>query len=70
MVGVANAANVVTEVDDADTEDVVLLPVGLTVKVYPVPAVSPVTVQFCDPVGAVIVLNTEHVNPPGLEVTV
>jgi hypothetical protein len=70
MVGVAKAAKVVTDVDAVDREDVVLLPVGLTWKVYAVPAVSPVTVQFCDPVGAVTVLTTVQVKPPGVEVTV
>jgi hypothetical protein len=53
----------------AETTVVVPLPLGVTVKVYDVPLVSPVTVQCCAPVGAVVVLITVQVKLPGVEVT-
>ena len=58
-VGVANGV-VPTEIDaDAsDTAEPVPLPLGVTVKVYDVPFVSPDTVQVCEPVGGVVVLTT------------
>jgi hypothetical protein len=60
----------VIELDATDTEDGVLLPLGVTVKVYAVVAARPVTVQFWAPVGAVVVLTTVHVKLPGFDVTV
>jgi len=69
-VGVAKAASVVTDVDGPDTVDVVPLPLGVTVKVYDVPLVSPDTVQCCEPVGTGKESLTTHVTPPGFEVTV
>jgi hypothetical protein len=56
--------------DGSDTNEVVALPLGVTVKVYAVPSVKPETVQCCDPVGAVVLLTTVQVKPPGAEVTV
>jgi hypothetical protein len=44
--GVARTALVVTEVEAADANELVLLPVGVTMNVYPVVVASPVTVQF------------------------
>ena len=44
--------------DGADVADVVLLPEGVTVKVYESPLVRPVTVQLCVPVGGVAVFAT------------
>jgi hypothetical protein len=68
-VGVAKTPDVVTDADAGDAVDVVLLPLGTTTKVYPVTSDNPVTVQLCDPVGAVVVLLTTHVRLPGVEVT-
>jgi hypothetical protein len=45
-VGVPIGATVVIAVDAADTPDDVLLPVGVTVKVYEVLLASPVTLQL------------------------
>jgi hypothetical protein len=42
----------------------------VTVKVYEVPPVKPLTVQDCVPVGGVEVFATVQVNEPGVEVTV
>jgi hypothetical protein len=39
----------------------VLLPLGVTVKVYAVVRAKPVTVQLCEPVGAVVTLETMQV---------
>jgi hypothetical protein len=49
--------------DCVDTSDDVPLPLGVTVKVYCVPVVSPVTVHDCLPVGGVVELMTVHVRP-------
>jgi hypothetical protein len=62
-VGVARAAVGVIEADAADIDEVVLLPDGVTVKVYAVALVSPVTLQLCAPVGAVVVFATVQVGP-------
>jgi hypothetical protein len=62
-VGVARAFVGVAEADAAEMVDVVLLPLGVTVKVYAVRLVSPVTLQLCAPVGAVVVFATTHVGP-------
>jgi hypothetical protein len=69
-VGVASAAPGIAAADASDAKVVVLLPLGVTMNVYDVPLVSPVTVQFCAPVGAVTVLTTVQVKLPGVEVTV
>jgi hypothetical protein len=66
----ATEATAVNEAEAGDTNEVVLLPLGVTVKVYAVPLVSPDTVQFCDPVGATVLLAKVQVKPPGDEVTV
>jgi hypothetical protein len=61
-----------TEFEAADTVEVVAVgvpPLGVTVKVYAVPSVRPVTKQLTVPVGAGL-LPTAHVPPAGLEVTV
>ena len=68
-VGVPIADNVVIDAEVAAVA-AVELPVGVTVKVYAVALLSPVTVQLCAPVGAVVVLATEHPLLDGLEVTV
>jgi hypothetical protein len=47
--------------DDADTNEVVELPLGRTVKVYVSPLVRPEIVQLCAPVGGVTLLITVHV---------
>jgi hypothetical protein len=61
-VGVLRAADGLTAgVDAADTVDDVLLPVGVTTKVYASALTSPVMVQFCAPVGGVDVLTTVQV---------
>jgi hypothetical protein len=62
-VGVARAAVGVIEADAADCEETVLLPLGVTVKVYATPLVSPVTLQLCAPVGATVVFATMQVVP-------
>ena len=64
------AVTVDTAVDAADTVEPVLFPVGVTVKVYDVALVSPVTVQFWLPVGGVVVFATVQVKLPGVDVTV
>jgi hypothetical protein len=69
-VAVVIADTVLTAVDDAETDEPVLLPDGVTVKVYDVPLARPVTVQFWLPVGGVVVFATVHVKLPGVEVTV
>jgi hypothetical protein len=69
-VGVARAAVGTTAVDAADTVEKAPVPLGVTVKVYDVPLVSPVTVQLCVPVGTGEEMLTTHVKPPGVEVTV
>ena len=59
------APGVVAGVAGAEGADALPVPAGfraLTVKVYAVPLVSPVTVQLVEAV--------EHVRPPGDEVTV
>ena len=62
IVGAPGADAGVTEFDAADAAPVPALFVAVTVKVYAVPLVNPVTVMGLDvPVP---------VNPPGLEVTV
>jgi hypothetical protein len=68
-VGVPIAANVVIDAEVAAVA-LVELPVGVTVNVYAVPLVSPVTVQLWAPVGAVVVLATEHPLLEGVDVTV
>jgi hypothetical protein len=68
-VGVPIADNVVIDAEVAAVAPVEL-PVGVTVNVYAVPLLSPVTVQLCAPVGAVVVLATEHPLLVGLDVTV
>ena len=68
-VGVPIADNVVIDAEVAAAAEVEL-PVGVTVKVYVVPLLSPVTVQLCAPVGAVEVLATEHPLLDGDDVTV
>ena len=68
-VGVPSADNVVIDAEVAAAAEVEL-PVGVTVKVYVVPLLSPVTVQLCAPVGAVEVLATEHPLLDGDDVTV
>ena len=57
----AIAAEAVIAADAADVNEVVPLPLGVTVKVYVTPFVSPLTVQDCAPVGIVTLLMTEHV---------
>jgi hypothetical protein len=69
-VGVARAEPATAAADLSETTVVSALPLGVTVKVYDVPLVSPVTVQCCAPVGAVVVLITVQVKLPGVEVTV
>ena len=69
-VGAARAAPGITAGDAADAKVVVPLPLGVTVKVYDVPLVSPDTVQFCDPLGGVTVLMTVQMKFPGVEDTV
>jgi hypothetical protein len=66
----ATEATAMNAAEAGDTKEVVLLPLGVTVKVYDVPLVSPDTVQLCDPVGAVVLLAKVQVRPPGDEVTV
>jgi hypothetical protein len=58
-----------TEFEDADTVEVVEPPLGVTVKVYAVPFVRPVTKQLGLPVGGLL-LPIAQVPPAGLEVTV
>jgi hypothetical protein len=69
-VGVARAAPGIAAAEAAETTEVVPPPLGVTVKVYDVPFVRPVTVQFCEPVGTVVVFTTVQVALPGVEVTV
>ena len=69
-VGVARAASGMAAAEAAETKVVVPLPLGVTVKVYDVPLVSPDTVQFWGPTGGVTVLTTLQVKFPGVEVTV
>ena len=59
-VGAAGAteAAAVIDAEAADDSDVVLLPLGVTVKVKASPAVRPVTVQLCAPAGGVVLLTT------------
>lgn len=52
-----------TELDGVDGEDVPMELVAVTVKVYDVPLVSPVTVHEVAP-------DVVHMNPPGDDVTV
>jgi hypothetical protein len=66
--GVVRIATGVTAADAADIVEVVLPPLGVTVKVYDVPFVNPEIVQLCVVVGAVA-LKTVHVKPPGFDVT-
>jgi hypothetical protein len=66
--GTVRTATGVTAADAADTVDVVPPPLGVTVKVYDVPLVSPEIVQLCEVVGAVE-LKTVQVKPPGFDVT-
>jgi hypothetical protein len=66
----ATEATAVNDAEAGDTNEVVLLPLGVTVKVYAVPLVSPDTVQLCEPVGATVLLAKVQVRPPGDEVTV
>jgi hypothetical protein len=47
--------------DDADTNEVVALPLGRTVNVYVSPFVRPEIVQLCAPLGGVTLLITVHV---------
>ena len=56
--------------DARDTSEAVPLPVGVTVKVYNVPLVRPLTVQCCGPAGGVVLLTTVQVRPSGELVTV
>jgi len=57
------AVGIVTEFDAFDTVEELVLGMfpTFTVKVYAAPAVSPVTVQFCEPDGGVCVLDTVQV---------
>jgi hypothetical protein len=67
VVGVPIADNVVTAVESAETVEPKLsaapFVVGVTWYVYDVLAVSPVTVQLCEPVGTVLVFATTHAVP-------
>jgi len=63
-VGVAKAPEVEIGAEAADTVDVVLLPLGVTVKVYDVVRASPVTLQLSDPVGGESVSETTHFCEP------
>ena len=65
-VGVAMAFVAVIAADRADTVEVVLLPVGFTENSYDEVFVSPLTVQLCVPVGAVVVFATTQVFPATL----
>jgi hypothetical protein len=56
--------------DAADTVEVVLLPLGVTVNVYDVPFVSPATVQLCAPAVGGVTPLTLHVAVPGEAATV
>ena len=67
-VGVASAVVVVTAADAPDTVEFVLLPVGVTVKVYAVVAARLEIVQLCVPVGIVTVLATVQLPLVALEV--
>jgi hypothetical protein len=69
-VGGASAVPVVYVPDAALTPAVSPLPVGVTVKVYPVVSARPVTMQCWVPVGGVTVFATEQVKLVGVEVTV
>jgi hypothetical protein len=59
-VGAAGAVEALTRIasEACDTSEVVLLPAGVTVKVYESPLVKPVTVQVCAPVGGVVLFAT------------
>jgi hypothetical protein len=68
--GVAKAAPGVIEAV-GDASEVVLLPLGVTVKVYAVPLASPLTKQDCEPVGGeATVPLTMQPALAGVEVTV
>ena len=61
-VGAARAVPGVSEADRAEAISVSPPPLGVTVNSYAVAEASPVTVQFCEPVGAVVAV-TVHVGP-------
>jgi hypothetical protein len=46
------------DADFAETDELVLWPLGVTSKTYETPLVRPFTVQLCAPVGGVVVLPT------------
>ena len=61
-VGTPGTVTGTTALDEVDAEPVPTLLVAVTVNVYEVPLVRPVTVQ--------LVVDDVHVRPPGDEVTV
>ena len=67
--GVANAVVATRGAEAADEVDVGLPPVWVTLKVYDVPAVRPVTVQLWAPVITEAALTVQK-RPPGFDVTV
>jgi hypothetical protein len=58
-VGAAKAVPGVTEADRAEAISVSPPPLGVTVNSYAVAAARPVTVQFCEPVGAVVAVTVQ-----------
>jgi hypothetical protein len=66
-VGAVSAVGTIGAEASDGAEDVPL-PLGVTTKVYAVPFVRPVTVQFCEPVGATELLAIVQLRPPGVDV--
>jgi hypothetical protein len=68
--GIPREACGVIEADAGETVDVVPLPEGVTVKVYAVPLVKPLTVHVSEPAVIAVALETMHVLESGVELTV
>jgi hypothetical protein len=69
-VGAVRTIPGINAADAEDTVEVVPPPLGVTVKVYDVPFVSPATTQDCAPPAIGVRLERVQVKPPGDDVTV